>query len=173
MHTNGPKEDPLVELGYDHRDVDYKRLRKAIIGFLSFGVVSALIGAFIYTNRFWVFQIPEPKPGIDAELKRTVAPAGTPFIQDNVASKTDIMTLRQWETKRMTGTGYTDDSHQFAYIPVDKAMEIVAQRGVGGTGSGSTGVTDLRLSGQSQPADTHAATGTTEPSAPATSGAHQ
>jgi len=139
MHTNEPKEDPLVDLGYDHRDVDYKRLTKAVIAFLSFGVGAALIGAAIYTNRFWVFQIPEPKPGINAELNRTTPPTGTPFIQDNVASKTDIMALRQAETKRMTGTGYTDESHQYVYIPVDRAMAMVAQRGVGNSPATQTG----------------------------------
>lgn len=136
MHTNEPKEDPLVELGYDHRDVDYKRLVKAVIAFLSFGVGSALVGAIIYTNRFAIFRLEEPRPGIDAQLGRRAFAKGTPFIQDNVASKVDIMTLRQMETKRMTSTGYTDDSHQYAHIPVDRAMEIVSKKGVSGTAAG-------------------------------------
>jgi len=136
MHTNEPKEDPLVELGYDHRDVNYKSLTKSIIIFLVFGFLTTIVGAIIYTNRFFVFQIPEPKPGIDAVLPRATPPSGTPFVQDNVASKTDIMTLRQGETKRLTGTGYTDDTHEYAYIPIEKAMEMVTERGVAGSGKG-------------------------------------
>jgi len=141
MHTNGPKEDPLVELGYDHRDVNYKALIKAVIAFLSFGVGAAIVGAIIYTNRFAIFKLQEPRPGINAELSRRVAATGTPLLQDNVASKVDIMTLRQKETKRMTSTGYTDETRRYVHIPVDRAMEMIAQRGVGSK-SAATGSTE-------------------------------
>jgi hypothetical protein len=130
MHTNEKREDPLVELGYEIRDVDYPKVRKAVIFFLSFAVMSGLIGTFIYTNRFTILHIEEPKPGINAVLPRHMPPAITPLIQDNVNSKTDIASFRQAETKKLTTTGYTDDTHQFAHIPIDRAMELVVKNGV-------------------------------------------
>lgn len=134
MHTNGPKEDPLVELGYEIRDVNYKGLRKAIIYFFGFGIFCALIGAFIYTNRFTIFMLEEPKPSIDATLARNIPPKPNPLLQNNVVSKTDIAEMRQRETKRLTGTGYVDETQTIAYIPIDRAMELIAERGISPTG---------------------------------------
>lgn len=130
MHTNEKREDPLVELGYEIRDVDYKRLPKAVISFLIFGVCGGLVGAFIYTNRFLVLNIQEPRPGINAELSRRTPPPGTPLIQDNVNSKTDIAVLRKAETKRLGSTEYLDDKHEYVRIPIDRAMDLIVKNGV-------------------------------------------
>jgi len=124
MHTE-KREDPLVELGYEIRDLNTKAIRTGAIGFFIFATASAVIG-------FGVFRWMYPR-GFTEETaqKRLLPESPNPLIQSNLTTKTDIMDLRQHETKQLTAPiGWTDDSHTKLHIPIEKAMEIIALRGL-------------------------------------------
>lgn len=155
MHTNGPKEDPLVDLGYESRDVNYKAVRTSIIGFLVFSFVCAMIGVVIYRNKFLILNVREP----DKRAYAKHVPADpNPLLQDNLNSKVDLMNLRQAERARLDTTGYSDDTHQAAHIPIEKAMELLASQ---------SGATDIAT--PTTTPDNAAPDATTTPAAPSQS----
>lgn len=126
MHTKEPREDPLVEMGYEIRDVDFPKFRMAAIFFFGFAGVCAIIGWFMYMNRFWVFAVTPPQSEVG--MKHAMPGPEYPLLQDNMTSKMDIADLRQRETTRMTSTGMNPDGS--VHIPVDRAMGLIAERGI-------------------------------------------
>lgn len=128
MHTKGPKEDPLVDLGYETRDVNYKAVRTSVIGFLIFSFICAMVAVVIYRNKFLIFGL---KNTDSRPYTRRLPGEPNPLLQDNLSSKVDLPTLRQSERARLDSTGYADDTHQAAHIPIDKAMEMLAQQSGG------------------------------------------
>jgi hypothetical protein len=128
MHTKEPREDPLVEMGYEIRDVDFPKLRTAALCFFGFTGFCAIVGSILYANRFTVFGLAKPETG-NTVMYRPVPGAQYPLLQDNITSKTDISVLREQETVRLTGTGYNVD-RTTVHIPVDRAMDIIVQRGL-------------------------------------------
>lgn len=128
MHTE-KREDPLVELGYEVRDLNTVAIRNAAIGFFVFTIASAAIGFACY--RVMNPTVFEPRP----PGNRVVPGPPNPLIQSNIAAKVDIMDVRQHETAELTApVGWTDDSKTHLHIPIDKAMEIIATRGAKPTG---------------------------------------
>jgi hypothetical protein len=133
MHTNEPREDPLIDMGYEIRDVDYPKLRKAVFYYFGFAIFCGLCGLVVYLNRFVIFGIAAPKEG--ATMNRTLPKDPFPVLQTNISSKTDIADMRAEETKRLNATEYADDTHTVVHIPVDKAMQILVDRGLPKTAS--------------------------------------
>jgi hypothetical protein len=129
MHTE-KREDPLVELGYEVRDLNTVAIRNATIGFFIFAIGSAAIGFAAY--RIMNPTVFETKPSLS---NRVVPEAPNPLIQSNMAAKTDIMDIRQHETAVLTAPiGWADDAKTRLHLPIDKAMDIIATRGVKPTG---------------------------------------
>lgn len=136
MHTKGPKEDPLLDLGYEVRDIDTKTIEKAVMWFFGFATLMFIVGAWVYANINPAFS-----PKYQAEKEHLVIPPPpNPLLQTNSTNVTDIMHLRQHETAVLTSTGYTDASHAFAHIPIDRAIDILAQRGLPVVGSNTPAV---------------------------------
>ncbi len=129
MHTE-KREDPLVELGYEVRDLNTVAIRNATIGFFVFAILSAVLGFGVY--RIMNPTVFEPKP-----LSHRVVPgAPNPLVQSNIAAKTDIMDVRQHETAVLTGPpSWADPAKTHLRIPIDQAMEIIATKGVPATGA--------------------------------------
>jgi len=128
MHTNHPREDPLVELGYEIRDVNYKSLYRTVIYFFIFAGASAFAGLLLY--NWWYPPQSRSTAANAAGMARAMPGKNYPLLQDNVTSKTDIMDLRKGEAARLHGTGYVDDSHTKAHIPIDRAMDLLVERGL-------------------------------------------
>ena len=129
MHTE-KREDPLVELGYEVRDLNTVAIRNATIGFFIFTVASAVIGAVCYrVMNPTVFEDKKP-------TNRVVPSAPYPMVQSNVAAKTDIMDIRQHETSILTAPiGWADAEKTHLHLPIDKAIAIIAERGAKPTGT--------------------------------------
>jgi len=131
MHTKGPKEDPLVDLGYETRDIDIQTIKKAVIAFFAFATVMFVVGAWIYANMNTAF-----KPEFIAEKDNLRIPKSpNPLLEDNTSNTTDIMAVRQHETAVLTSTGWADDKHTFAHIPIEKAIDLLVERGLPKTGA--------------------------------------
>jgi hypothetical protein len=130
MHTE-KREDPLVELGYEVRDLNTVAIRNSVIAFFVFAIGSAILGFVCYRlMNPSVFENPQ-----QASSRMVPAPPN-PLIQSNIGAKTDIMDIRQHETQVLTGPiGWTDANKSHLHIPIDMAMEIIAKRGVTPTGA--------------------------------------
>lgn len=139
MHTNHKPEpidpDVLREMGYERRDIDKKALIKWSIGFAAFGIVSFVIGYFFIYKLIAPAQMAQSgttvgrsKPvgaemNFDGKTQRMV-------LQDNVTTKIDIQVLRQDELKAMEETAWIDKSKGRVRIPVERAIDLIVERGV-------------------------------------------
>lgn len=132
MRTDHPKEDPLVELGYEIRDVNYRALGKAILYFFVFAAISFGFGMWYYgkanpdVNRRTVANI--------NQLKRPMPASPNPILQQNVNSKTDLMRMRDDEDTRLHGTGAIEGTDK-VHIPIERAMDLLVERGLPKTGA--------------------------------------
>jgi hypothetical protein len=128
MHTE-KREDPLVELGYEVRDLNTVAIRNATIGFFIFTIASAVIG-------FGVYRVMNPTVfHPQAPTNRVIAGAPYPMVQTNMTAKTDIMDIRQHETAVLTAPiGWADEQKTHLHIPIDQAMQIVVAKGLKPTG---------------------------------------
>jgi hypothetical protein len=135
MHTE-KREDPLVELGYEVRDLNTVAIRNATIGFFIFAIASALIGFVAYRlMNPTVFD--EKAPG-----KRILPAANYPMLQSNIGAKVDIEEIRQHETAVLNApVGWADKEQTHLHVPIDEAIAIVAKNGIKATGSEVPAVT--------------------------------
>ncbi|HWD41364.1 MAG TPA: hypothetical protein VG944_21145 [Fimbriimonas sp.] len=118
MHTKGPKEDPLVELGYEYRDINYRGLGWATVFFVGFATFSFLVvGAWFFMS----------KPKIGSHLSAN-KPLPTIGLQSDIGVREDIQAFRQKETDRLNSSGQNPDGTY--HIPVDHAMELIVDRGL-------------------------------------------
>jgi hypothetical protein len=141
MHTEGPRPDPLTDLGYEPNDVNLKSIGKATIGFFLFFFLSI---AFAYFSLQWGLG-PNIYNGGGGGQPRTsinkIPPPGNPLLQSNVTTKTDMQALRQAEERALQSTGWADDAKTRVRIPIDRAIQIVATRGLPPTGVSVPAVT--------------------------------
>lgn len=132
MRTDHPKEDPLVELGYEIRDVNYRALVKAVVYFFVFAAASFGFGMWFYgkanpeKNRHTLANV--------NKLNRPMPGENHPILQQNVNSKTDLMRMREAEDNRLHGTGPIEGSDK-VHIPIERAMDLLAERGLPKTGA--------------------------------------
>jgi hypothetical protein len=111
---------------YEHTDIDpaigYKfALWLTVAMVLSFGIV---YGAFRFFDSQAKTANADPRYPMAAGLTR---PAPTPSLQTQPFK--DIYTLREDEAKQLKSYGWVDKDGGVARIPVDRAMELLLQRG--------------------------------------------
>ena len=126
MHTDADKLDPdvLAAMSYETRDINIKAILMASVGFLVFtlGGIAAVSVLFMIPG-FKAASAPAARP-----LQNVTAPAGTPILHNNMNNTEDITELRKKEKQVMESTAQLPDGYY--RIPVEQAMNIVAQRGI-------------------------------------------
>ncbi len=156
MSTDHPSEHDL-EYGptppgakYEHTDIDVS------IGY-KFGLwltVSIVISFAIVYGTFWFFegrsqsdnQAAQKYPLAVGQVKAPPAPnlQNQPF--------KDIYTLHKGEAERLGSYGWVDKEGGIARIPIDRAMDVMLQKGfparAGGSGDGVNVVTQDSSSGR-------------------------
>ena len=131
-------EDLLHELGYETQDIQYKRFAYYGAFFFSFFVICIILG-FVF---IWLMSPTGLRGGRMADyVPKTTAPTSTPFLQSNITARTDIMSLRRKETEELTTSGPVDQAKGIYHIPIDSAIDIIAQRGLPKTQPMQTGGT--------------------------------
>jgi len=162
MHTE-KREDPLVEMGYEIRDIDMPKIKKAVYYFFAFAIFCIIAAWFSLFGTPWgtpkLFGVvPLGFEGMNPMyarkdsgfnvVRRTPAPPN-PILQTNVTAKTDMFKMRQEEDKRLNGTGYVDGNPNRAHIPIDRAIDLLVERGIGKAKGDSTaasrGTTDGKM----------------------------
>jgi hypothetical protein len=133
MSTEHPTEHDL-EYGptppgakHEYTDIDptigYK--------FASWLMVAMLISAGIVYGAFLLFERQEKAAGALAQKYPLAAGVHkdppTPNLQNQPFK--DIYQLRQGETEKLTSYGWVDKEGGVARIPIDRAMEVMLQRG--------------------------------------------
>ncbi len=119
MHTDEPREVQGVELGYDPRDINLPVIKKIVVWFFVLTVLFFGGGAIVYIARHW---------GGRTTFDTRKAPIAGPKIQGNITAKVDIMDMRQAERAQMETYGTNPDGKQ--RIPVDRALDLLAERGL-------------------------------------------
>jgi hypothetical protein len=133
MSTEHPTEHDL-EYGptppgakHEHTDIDPSIGYK----FASWLMVAMLISAGIVYGAFWFFERQEKAAGTLAQKYPLAAGVHkdppTPNLQNQPFK--DIYTLRQEEIEKLTRYGWVDKDGGVTRIPIDRAMDVMLQRG--------------------------------------------
>jgi len=121
-----PAGDPPAA-GHETRDISIR----AIVGF---GVALAVLTGIVLAAMWGIFRVFERRedrrdqplpPMIAANLRRT--PSGPRLEPDPLAPR---LRLRAQESTVLTTAGWVDRDHGVVRIPIDRAMELLAQRGL-------------------------------------------
>ncbi|MER3473335.1 MAG: hypothetical protein C4335_04740 [Armatimonadota bacterium] len=108
------------------------RYEKQDVGFrFAMLFVSALIAAIVVIMVFlvWFYRLVTPAPPQQASSASTVRQLPPPpVLQANPA--VDMQKFRQVEEQKVSSYGWVDKQAGIAKVPVQRAMEIVAERGL-------------------------------------------
>jgi hypothetical protein len=112
---------------YEHTDIDVAVGYK----FALWLAVSMVISIFIVYGTFWFFDNQERAANVAAQkyplaVGQVKAPPA-PNLQTQPFR--DIYSLRQDEAQKLSSYGWVDKEGGFARIPIDRAMEVMLQRG--------------------------------------------
>jgi hypothetical protein len=125
--TDAPPSADRPAAGHETRDISIR----AIVGFgLALAVLTGIVLAAMW-GVFRVFERRENKrdqplpPMIAANLRRT--PSGPRLEPDPLAPR---QRLRAQESAVLTTAAWVDRDHGVVRIPVDRAMELLVQRGL-------------------------------------------
>lgn len=111
------------ELGYEYRDLDVKKITIATVWFFvgtTVCIALTLVG----------FLVAVKLPVRSTNPPATIPATPNPLLQGTMATKVDISKLRHDEDVRTNTYGWIDRSKGIARIPVDKAIDLVAERGL-------------------------------------------
>lgn len=113
--------------GYERKDADIRRV------FVMAGVLVAVILLMVGVT-LWAFVALEAREARGEPMPSTLAPRPSPQLppeprlqQDPLA---DLRQMRAEEESLLSGYGWVDRKAGIARIPVDRAMELVVQRGL-------------------------------------------
>ena len=114
------------ELRHEGSDVDVWAIGKFAIGLILITIVSValLFGLFHY------FQVREnatqaPPSGINVDARKLPP---EPRLQDSAVQ--DLQQMRSAEDKILSGYGWVDQQHGIVRMPIERAMDLVVQRGL-------------------------------------------
>ncbi len=136
------------EMRHERTDVDVWAIGKFAIGLILLTIASV----FLLFGLFHYFQVREnatqaPQPGVNVDARKLPP---EPRLQDNAVQ--DLREMRDAEDKILNGYGWVDQQHGVVRIPIDRAMDLLVQRGLparqqAGPQSASSGVSIPRESG--------------------------
>jgi hypothetical protein len=113
---------------YEHTDIDVNVGYK----FALWLTVAMAISVAIVWGTFYFFENQERSANERAQkypLAATLAPKAPPLPNLQTQPFKDVYALRDAESKKLTGYGWVDKDGGVTHIPVDRAMEVMLQRG--------------------------------------------
>lgn len=130
-HHDDPVELAKAEkLRYDHRDLDIDAIRKSMFPFGAFLVFCLIASFLVMAGLYWLRQQGESAFTAQVAPPRASLPAG-PLLQSDITAKLDMENLRKREDRMANSYGWADRPNGVARIPIDRAVELTAQRGLG------------------------------------------
>jgi hypothetical protein len=120
-----PIDNPEVK--HETTDVDVRSVMFFGIGLVMLCVVSfaLLVGVFKYFEAREAAKQPPLRPGINLDVRRLPP---EPRLQP--APIADLQDMRSAEDKILNGYGWIDQSNGVARIPIDRAIDLLSQRGL-------------------------------------------
>ena len=145
MSTNEPASDHDLEYGptppgaqYEHTDIDTSVGYK----FALWLTVAMVISVVIVYGTFWFFET--QTKGADATAQKyplAVGRAKTPPAPNlQTQPFKDVYLLRKGEAEKLTSYGWVDKEGGITRVPIDRAMEVMLQRGFPARADGGDGV---------------------------------
>jgi len=110
--------------GYEKQDVGFRFAMLFIVGIIAFTVLTMVVLFFVYP-----LLTPEgarARRETAEEVQRRLPP--TPVLQANPA--VDMQRFRAEEQRKVSTYGWVDERRGIVRVPVERAMEMVAQRGL-------------------------------------------
>ena len=135
-HQMDQRTDYLRELGYETRDINLRTITIWIAGLFIGGGVTA----FITLGVYWLFveqDVKNVSPGTPVVNQRKLPPPGYPRLQQ--LPKVEIGDFRKEEDDRVLGYAWRDKQKGVVRIPVDKAIDLVLQKGLPARGTAPQG----------------------------------
>lgn len=123
----GPAEDRdyLAQMGYERRDISVPSLIKSIIALFVFLGAASVAGGLMYVaivpREAGVETVKGPIVGENRKLPE-------PFVQPDPV--TDIHTFRRAEEQVLNNYAWKDKAKGIVQLPVERAIELTAQRGL-------------------------------------------
>lgn len=156
FHEDLEALETAKNLRYEPRDVDWNKIGKMINGFFIFtGVCCVLALLSLWGVQRFLANVKRPTPWEPlVDVARRV-PDKSP-LQNNVTAWTDIRDLRNKEHEQTQTYGVIDEAKGTYRIPVDRAMDMLAQSGLPAP-TGAAGAAPVAV-----PTQTPVATGVAE-----------
>lgn len=126
MHKH--HEPPDTTHGYELTDLSLTDITKGVIGFFIFTAVSGLV----VWGGMKVAGIAQIPPG---PKSRPIPEAPNPLLQTQTTAKVDMYNMRLHEKQQLSTYGKSETSEHGTRIPIDRAIEIIAEKGLGGGNS--------------------------------------
>jgi hypothetical protein len=124
MHTDH-QSDPLVELGYEQKDIHPKNIFKVSMIFFVFAFLSYGLG-WVFLNQYGYFK---DSRGVNDLMSTKIPKAPNPILQTNVTAKTDIKNMRSRERDVLTSGGKSEFVSGAERISIEQAIKLSAERG--------------------------------------------
>jgi hypothetical protein len=122
-HNHAPPRDN-PEVSHERSDVD----TRAILGF---GVALILTAIVIHLGLYWLLEYYEERS------PRTAPAVSAPGVEEQIppprlqiSPRSDLAEMRAAEDRELTTYGWVDKEKQTVRIPIDRAMELLAERGL-------------------------------------------
>jgi hypothetical protein len=114
------------EVSHERSDVNIR----AIVGFgIALVVITLVIHIALYRLlEFYKERSPESAPVMMSPPKAQEQTTPQPRLQ--ISPRRDLAEMRAAEAKELTSYGWLDEEKQTVRIPIDRAMELLAQRGL-------------------------------------------
>jgi hypothetical protein len=133
-HAPAPSShDDNVEVRHEHSDVNVRGILWFVVGL----TVSAIVIHIAVWGLFEVFARrasqadPSPAPLAVRELSAPPEPRlqGLPWQQEWTTPRQELTAYRDSELRKLQSYGWIDRNTGVVHIPIDRAIEIMAQRG--------------------------------------------
>jgi hypothetical protein len=116
---------------HDNPDVSHEQSDVSIRGIVVFAVALLVVAFVIHVALYWLLEFyrekaPSPKPVITAPRAEEQIPP--PRLQ--ISPRADLAEMRAAQERELTTYGWADKEKQSVRIPIDRAMELLAKRGL-------------------------------------------
>ena len=116
--------------GHETRDV---RIRPIVLAFVGLGIVALIVQVVTYFMLAGFTAQDERRSLPASPLAATEGRKAPPEPRLQIAPRDDLRRLRARENALLDGYGWVDRGAGVARIPIDRAMDLLAQRGLPAT----------------------------------------
>jgi hypothetical protein len=137
-HSAQQKEAKRVNaIGYEKRDASAKGIFMSVVGLFVVLIIVEIVGhSIIAAFR----KSPRPSDRFTGSVRAAQAAAAqAPYPRLQISPPADLAKFREEEARRLNSYGWVDKSAGTVRIPVDRAMDLVLQKGLPSRKKGEPG----------------------------------